>query len=218
MDWLSAVLSQKTFWIYYLRLFQDFEGDYVTACCQWFGVERARLETDILGNLYQLQNAEAESLSLHALSLPISSGGSLEILFQPYGPGEQFFLKTSEEMVPLAEVDVDDICQPCFPLRLLPRVAGRLAGELASAWGALLLYKLSYAAPEDDVEALANILRAAFPPGLFTAAEQAHIISSQQRGWRNQQRRFRPVRTIEHPAWQRLVGDALTGSDDDCIL
>lgn len=41
-----------------------------------------------------------------------------------------------------------------------------------------------------------------------------HILASQQRAWRNRQRRPRPVRNIEHPAWQKLVGGTLSGSGD----
>lgn len=37
MDW-PALLAHKPFWIYYLRLFQNFAGDRVAACCEFFGV------------------------------------------------------------------------------------------------------------------------------------------------------------------------------------
>ena len=69
------MLAHKAFWVYYLRLFQNFEGDRVAACCDFFGVTRAALETAILRDLYQIHRAEDE-----------------EIAFQPYGPGEQFHL------------------------------------------------------------------------------------------------------------------------------
>lgn len=46
-----------------------------------------------------------------------------EITFHPYGPGEQFTLVQGADSVVLAEVDVDDVCVPRFPLRDLPDVA-----------------------------------------------------------------------------------------------
>lgn len=206
MNW-PHILAQKAFWLYYLRLFQAFDGDYVAACCDFFGVAKNALEDTILQGLYQIHLADEEEPIVHVLGLPATTGARLEIEFRGYGPGEQFRLVDGSASLLVADVDIDDVCVPCFPLRLLPLAASRLSGELAHTYGALLLYKLTYAAPEDDLEALTNILRAAFSPGLFTAAEQEHILTSQRRAWRNQQRRPRPVRCIEHPAWQRLVGD-----------
>jgi len=34
MNW-QDILAQKAFWIYYLRLFQGFDGDRVAACCDF---------------------------------------------------------------------------------------------------------------------------------------------------------------------------------------
>ncbi len=213
MNW-SHILAQKAFWLYYLRMFQNFDGSRVAACCDFFGVAKSVLENTILQDLYQIHLADEEDTTFHILDLPATTGARLEIEFRGYGPGEQFRIVDRSSTVLVADVDIDDVCVPCFPLRMLPQVASRLSGELAPTYGALLLYKLTYVAPEDDVDALVNTLGAAFPPGLFTTAEQEHILASQQRAWRNRQRRPRPVRNIEHPAWQRLVDAPLIGLDD----
>ncbi|MBN2006771.1 MAG: hypothetical protein JXA21_25680 [Anaerolineae bacterium] len=133
----SSILAQKAFWLYYLRLFQGFDGDRVAACCAFFGVTRAALETTIL--------------------------------------------------------------------RDLPHVAARLRGELAQTYGALLLYKLTHVAPEDGLDALGDILRAALPPGLFSAVEQTHILGIERRTWQTQQKRPRLLCTVAHPLWRQVV-------------
>ncbi len=199
------MLAHKPFWIYYLRLFQNFAGDRVAACCDCFGVTQAELKAVILRDLYQIHRAEDEDIALHTLRLPTTSGATLEIAFQPYGPGEQFTLVQGADAVLLAEVDVDDVCVPRFPLRDLPDVAARLSGDLAQTYGALLLYKLTHVTLEDDLDALAALLRAAFPPALFTLEELDHILAAQQRGWRNRLRRPRPVPAIAHPLARGLL-------------
>jgi hypothetical protein len=204
MDW-RIILGRKTFWIYYLRLFQNFSRDRVNDCCDFFGVTKAELEDAILRNVYQPHRYDDENMISPTLSLPTTTGATLEIEFQSYGPNEQFSLGVGGERVLLASVDVDDVCIPCFPLCALPDVATRLRGDLAKAYGALLLYKLTYVTPEDDLDALATLLRMAFPRDLFTMEQQEHILASQQRAWRLRQSRPRPVHTIEHPAWQRLI-------------
>lgn len=206
-----SILAQKAFWIYYLRLFQGFDGDYVAACCDFFGIDQTELEGAILHDLYQTHRSDDDDIILHVLSLPAVADATLEIEFQPYGPGEQFRLVVGEERISLADVDVDDVCAPLFPLRDLPHVAARLrsaAGQrhdLARTYGALLLYKLTHVAPEDDLDALADILRAALPPGLFSAVERARVLDSERRTWQTQQRRPRPLRVVDHRAWQQLV-------------
>ncbi|MBN1919834.1 MAG: hypothetical protein JW892_01205 [Anaerolineae bacterium] len=201
MNW-QTMLAHKTFWIFYLRLFQDFTGDRVATCCDFFGVTRVELETIILLDLYQLDQADEEDIALHILRLPTTTGAMLEIAFHPYGPGEKFTLAQGADAVLLAEADVDDVCVPRFPLRNLPAVAARLSGDLAQTYGALLLYKLTHVTPEDDLDALADLLRAAFPPDLFTPEELDHILAAQQRAWCNRLRRPRPVPVIAHPLWQ----------------
>lgn len=79
----SDVLTHKAFWIYYLRLFQNFDGDRVAACCDFFGVTRAELKTVILIDLYQLHRAGDEDITLHTLRLPTTTGATLEIAFHP---------------------------------------------------------------------------------------------------------------------------------------
>jgi hypothetical protein len=197
-----TTLAHKTFWIYYLRLFQNFDGDRVAACCNFFGVTRAELETAILRNLYQLHRAEDEDIALHTLRLPTTTGATLEIAFQPYGPGEQFRLTAGADAVLLADVDVDDVCVPRFPLPDLPKVSARLSGDLAQSYGALLLYKLTHVTPEDNLAALADLLRAVFPPDLFTPEELDPILAAQHRAWRNRLRRPRPMPVVAHPLWQ----------------
>ena len=204
INW-HTILAHKPFWIYYLRLFQNFDGDRVAACCSFFGVDSSELDNMILRTLYQAHRYDDEEVIFHTLSLPVVTGPTVEIEFQNLGPNEQFSLVAGDECVPLASVDVDAVCVPCFPLRSLPDVSTRLRGDLAQAYGALLLYKLTYVAPEDDLADMASLLCAAFPRGLFTGEEQEHILASQERAWRVRQRRPRPVRTIEHPAWRRLV-------------
>lgn len=211
MNW-TALLAQKTFWIYYLRLFQGFDGDRVAACCDFFGVQKTELEDTILNDLYQAHRWDDEDTIFHVLRLPTMTGAAVEIEFQNYGPNEHFRLVAGEEKIPLADVDVDDVRVPLFPLRDLPDVAARLrpaAGqrhELAQAYGALLLYKLTHTAPEDGLAALASILRAALPPSLFEAGEQARILEIERGTWQVQQRRPRALRAVDHPLWQRLVG------------
>ncbi len=204
MNWPS-LLAHKPFWIYYLRLFQNFAGDRVAACCDFFGVTQVELKATILHNLYQIHREEDEDIALHTLRLPTTTGATLEIEFQPYGPGEQFSLVQGADAVLLAEVDVDDVGVPRFPLRDLPDVAARLSGDLAQTYGALLLYKLTYVTQEDNLDALTALLRVAFPPALFTPEELDHILAAQQRAWRNRLRRPRPVPVIAHPLWQAWV-------------
>lgn len=203
IHWPST-LAKKAFWLYYLRLFQGFDGDYVTACCDFFGMTQAELKADILHALYQTHRYD-EDIALHTLRLPITTGATLEVAFSPYGPGEQFTLVQGADSVLLAEIDVDDVRVPLVPLRDLPHVAARLRGELAQTYGALLLYKLTHVAPEDDLDALGDILRAALPPGLFSDVEQTRILDIEHRTWQTQQRRPRPLRVIDHRLWQQLV-------------
>ncbi len=197
-----TILAQKPFWIYYLRLFQNFDGDRVATCCDFFSVTRAELETTILRDLYQLHQADGEDIALHTLRLPTTTGATLEIAFQPYGPGERFRLTADADSVLLAEVDVDHVCVPRFPLRDLPDVAARLSGDLAQTYGTLLLYKLTHVTPEDDLDGLIALLRSAFPLDLFIPEELDPILAAQQRAWRNRLRRPRPVPVIAHPLWQ----------------
>jgi len=201
------ILSQKAFWIYYLRLFQGFDGDRVVACCDFFGVDKTKLENAILRDLYQTHRWNDEDTVFHALHLPATAGAALEIEFQPFGPNEQFRLVAGEEHIPLADVDVDDVRVPLLPLHDLPRVAARLRGDLAQVYGALLLYKLTTVLPDDDLDVLTGILRAALPPGLFSEREQAHILEVERRAWQVQQRHPRPLHTVDHPVWRQLVGE-----------
>jgi hypothetical protein len=205
MNWLHS-LAHKAFWIYYLRLFQNFDGDRVTACCDFFGVRKTDLEETILHSLYQTHRYDEEEVLFPTLSLPTTVGATVEIEFQNAGPNEQFFLEVNGERVPLVSVDVDDVRAPCFPLTALPDVAARLRGDLARTYGELLLYKLTYVTPDDDLDALDSLLRAAFPGGLFTLPEQEHILAGQRRTWHIQQRHSRPLHEIAHPAWHALIG------------
>jgi hypothetical protein len=138
--------------------------------------------------------------------LPTTIDAAVEIEFQHYGPNEHLCLIVEEKQIPLADVDVDDVRVPLFPLRDLPDVAARLHGEIAQAYGALLLYKLTSVAQEDDLNALASILCAALPPGLFARGEQARIIEAERRAWQVQQRRPLCLRVIDHPMWRQLLG------------
>ncbi|MCD4668908.1 MAG: hypothetical protein K8S14_00530, partial [Actinomycetia bacterium] len=195
MHW-PLILAQKAFWVYYLRLFQGFGGDRVAACCDFFGVDKTGLEDAILHNLYQTHRYDEEDTVFHILSLPTTAGAAFEIEFQNGGPNEHLRLVAGEEQIPLADVDVDDVRAPLFPLRDLPRVAARLRGELAQTYGALLLYKISGVTPEDDLDALAEILRAALPPGMFSEREQTRILNIEGRTWQMQQRRPCPLRVV----------------------
>ncbi len=188
MDW-SAILAHKTFWIYYLRWFQAFGGDRVTACCAFFGVDEAELRQMILNGVYQV-DAEGESPSFHVLRLPLRAVPMvLEIEFQNFGPNEQVRLVKGDECILLADVDVDDARAPFFWLRDLPRVAARLEGPLAKHYGALLLYKLAAVAPEDDLDDLLAIVRDALPKGLLTRKERDHVLAIERRTWHVQQGR-----------------------------
>jgi hypothetical protein len=210
MNWQS-VLTRKAFWIYYLRLFQGFAGDRVAACCDAFGVRKSELDDGVLRDLYQTHRYGDEGARFHVLRLPTTVGVRLEIAFQPYGPNEQFRLAHDAASVLLADVDVDDVRAPCFPLRDLPDVAARLRGDLAQTYGALLLYKLTYVTPADDLDALAARVRAALPGDLFTPAERTRVLAIQRRGWAVQQKYPRRTQKIDHPAWHILTG----GQQDD---
>lgn len=87
MDWYH-ILTQKTFWIYYLRLFQNFDGDRVVACCDFFGVRRFDLEESILHDLYQIHRYD-EEVAFPMLILPTNLGATLVIEFQNIGGDEQ---------------------------------------------------------------------------------------------------------------------------------
>lgn len=200
----ASILAQKAFWLYYLRLFQGFAGDRVAAGCDFFGVAQAEWKATILRDLYQTHRYD-EDIVFHVLNLPTTTGAVVEIAFQNDGPGERFCLVAGEERILLADVDVDDVRVPLVPLRDLPHVAARLRGELAQTYGALLLYKLTHVAPEDDLDALGDILRATLPLGLFSDVEQARILDIEYRTWQTQQRRPRPLRVIDHRLWQQLV-------------
>lgn len=181
-------------------------SDRVAACCDFFGVDKTGLEDAILHNLYQTHRYDEEDTVFHILSLPTTAGAAFEIEFQNGGPNEHLRLVAGEEQIPLADVDVDDVRASLFPLCDLLRVAARLRGELAQTYGALLLYKISGVMPEDDLDALAEILRAALPPGMFSEREQTRILNIEGRAWQVQQRCPRPLRVVDHPLWRRIVG------------
>ena len=208
MDW-HTILSEKTFWIYYWRLFRGFAADgargRVAACCAFFDVTPEALERSIVRGLYQTHRYDDPDLICHALRLAFPEALALEIAFQPYGPNEHLRLVGSGEALTLADVDIDDVAVPMLPLRDVPCLAATAQDDLGRTYGPALLYKLVYPDPVEEETALEGRLRHLLPSGVFGPREADVIVAGTLQRYAHQRSRPSVPRTPDHPLFRRWL-------------